>query len=646
MGSETNFDIARNWIKDCSEKHDECPPMDDKPLPTRVINVGSIDRDPFLVSTNRKRGEFIALSHCWGGSVADEAKLTADTIELFRNKIPMADLPANFVDAVLITRSLGLEYLWIDCLCIMQDSPEDWDVESKHMGDIYRDAMVTLAAAAASKATDGMLHTFSTYDLNGGPPIKLKLAQDSPSDDIHIVRRDKTREDLGHLLYHGPLANRGWTLQEEILSPRTLYYGSQQIHWQCLHHYSSGDGIHDYDVHWKRAFRYEWIKERIFKQTHSPDQDPHDPKNINQILLEYHNEMVVDYCKRRLTFASDKFPAFSGIASLMHGELRHGGYLNVVYLAGIWSSHFREGLIWYYGKKATSSSPTHPNPKDPILSFPTWSWANVNGRIKSLYTKILPPTSLDPILLSHNCIPAGTNPYGAIKSAELVVRGYILPMRVADHGVKSLSSGQVYWDPELSAGNLRGFGRKSEVWMVKKSGNSWLVVSRGNGEKGDEEKDEGIGKEKSDSGKYKRLPYKVLFVASQKRYAFGLVLQKVRRKSTTSDVTSDPNLNSEAKAAKQEVEDTTTPPPPSTASKSPDSNSDLIVNENILENLTKTSIQDPTSQDQTQDADTEIPTYQRIGLIKLQLKVATKNWNPDQFKWMDMAWEPHTLRLV
>ncbi|RAL66033.1 hypothetical protein DID88_005694 [Monilinia fructigena] len=569
LGSETNFDIARYWIQNCSENHYECPPMDDKPLPSRVINVGSDIREPFLVMTNHKKGRFIALSHCWGGSVGEKAKLTAKTAESFKDKIPMADLPGNFADAVLITRGLGFENLWIDCLCIMQDSREDWDIESKHMGDVYRDAVITLAASAASKATDGMLHTFSAYDLNGGPAIKLKVSRDSSPDDVvDIVRSDSTREDLGHLLQCGPLANRGWTLQEEILSPRTLYYGLQQIHWQCLHHYSSADGIHDYDVHWKRAFRYERIKDRIFKQTQSPDQDPHNPK------------------KHQSDPGGDDETSLSPDA------------------------RFR------------SSTP----------GFPSWSWARVTGKLHNLYTKILLPTRLDPSLISHNIVPMSLNPYGAIQSAELCIDGYTLPMRAVDHMAKHPTSGEIFWDPDPEITGK--WGRKSPVWMVrKKEGDSWLVIGQ---EDRDGGKRSGNGNGKKDiapQGKAKKLPYKILFIASHQRYAYGLVLKKAKGTNANTDA------NTVARHENENEDEDGDGDIAKTDCKSRDKDADDMEVDGLAKMPPKIELQD-------ESLDSEVYTYSRIGLIKLQIKVATKNWNLNRFKWLDLKWERQKLRLI
>ncbi|APA15896.1 hypothetical protein sscle_15g106660 [Sclerotinia sclerotiorum 1980 UF-70] len=121
LASETNFDIARGWMNTCFSEHSKskCPSLDDKHFPSRVISVGAKDTDPFLILTNGVKGKYITLSHCWGGQI--DTILTTSNLQSFQNKIEMSRLPANFRDAVLITRALGIEYLWIDSLCIIQD---------------------------------------------------------------------------------------------------------------------------------------------------------------------------------------------------------------------------------------------------------------------------------------------------------------------------------------------------------------------------------------------------------------------------------------------------------------------------------------------------------------------------------------------
>ncbi|MBE3044755.1 HET domain-containing protein, partial [Candidatus Bathyarchaeota archaeon] len=82
------------------------------------------------------RAHYAALSHCWDGPIA--TVLTQDALSSFQARLPWDALAANFQDAILITRGLGLRYLWVDSLCIIQDRRHDWTIESGKMGDIYR----------------------------------------------------------------------------------------------------------------------------------------------------------------------------------------------------------------------------------------------------------------------------------------------------------------------------------------------------------------------------------------------------------------------------------------------------------------------------------------------------------------------------
>lgn len=68
-----------------------------------------------------------------------------------------SSMPQNFRDAVKLTRLLGIRYLWIDPLCILQDSKEDWEREGLKINDVYKYSYVTVAATSASAAYDGFL---------------------------------------------------------------------------------------------------------------------------------------------------------------------------------------------------------------------------------------------------------------------------------------------------------------------------------------------------------------------------------------------------------------------------------------------------------------------------------------------------------
>ncbi|QSZ36552.1 hypothetical protein DSL72_006432 [Monilinia vaccinii-corymbosi] len=632
LGSEANFEIARDWIQTCSSTHYECPVVEERPLPTRVIHVGSHAREPYLLTTNGMKGKYIALSHCWGGKIKDDSKLNKRTAKSFQTIISMVALPASFRDAILIARGLGFEFLWIDCLCILQDSSEDWEVESKNMGDVYRNATLTIAAAMASKCTDGILNTFSDYDLSG-ISISIKLCKDSgPEDRIDLVLRDKNREGLDHLLHEGPLVDRGWTLQEEILSARILYYGRMQIYWQCLHDHASADGLCSRAYIFKRTMRYSGIKDQIhvpqgLKNRHtirSPhkfvhkDQTPSAAyERISQeIIEEYHKQMIVDYCSRRLTFARDKFPAFSGIVVLVRDILRASGYPDSMYIAGIWSSHFREGMVWYYGDDAIPE----------MKRGPTWSWAVINGKVifhlSTFNRNPFRETPIDPKLVSHNVVLAGQNPYGEIHDASLEVLGCTMVARGMNRvHAHSMMCGYIHWDTRLT-----GKGRRKNALYVFRVGESVMFIFSPQNLTTPFPISRGIHRE--DMHKARKTRYKIMFVATQARQAHGLLLRQY-------EVAQDIEGNDENKERDENNADGEHRKSNVEAQPQPQSQTGNENGEKGREKPDDTGTGSSLSQ------------YRRLGYVRLFAKHTNMHKSYDAYQWADLVgWKREKFMLI
>ncbi len=145
-------------------------------------------------------------------------KLLASNIELLSRGIAIKDLPKNFRDAITITRRLGVRYLRIDSLCIIQDSNADWERDSKKMGELYQNAILTIAAATAETSTTGILTTFKPKDEDPAIEFRLKFQRASVEvESVCLSRRDEFEAYLAELLARGPLASRGWALQERVL---------------------------------------------------------------------------------------------------------------------------------------------------------------------------------------------------------------------------------------------------------------------------------------------------------------------------------------------------------------------------------------------------------------------------------------------
>ncbi|KAK0713227.1 heterokaryon incompatibility protein-domain-containing protein, partial [Lasiosphaeria miniovina] len=147
-GSEIGFLKVLHWMQDCIALHQRCAKNSSTPLPRRVLDLESLNaKDNLSVhESDNETGRYMCLSHCWGGSKYP-AKTTSLTLEQNKESIPWDSLPKKFQDAIVFTRWLKVRYLWIDSLCIIQDSGQDW-LESVKMVDIYRNSFLTIASTS------------------------------------------------------------------------------------------------------------------------------------------------------------------------------------------------------------------------------------------------------------------------------------------------------------------------------------------------------------------------------------------------------------------------------------------------------------------------------------------------------------------
>jgi Heterokaryon incompatibility protein (HET) len=167
--SASSLDQIRAWLQECLLSHGPCndshtDKLPNRKLPSRLIDGGSSEEQPLirLVDSSHlsSKTQYIALSHCWGGRCPMTfTKRTAAS--LFRCIDP-STLPRTFDDAIWLARKIGIRYLWIDALCIVQDSEEDWRIESSRMLDVYSRATLTVAATASRSSEGGLFFARSS----------------------------------------------------------------------------------------------------------------------------------------------------------------------------------------------------------------------------------------------------------------------------------------------------------------------------------------------------------------------------------------------------------------------------------------------------------------------------------------------------
>lgn len=149
------------WLR---ERESEIPKSsqkgDEARLPTRVLDLrppnfndpSYLESDLCLLETAGQVGRYATLSYSWGGY--NETRTLRDNYIERKHRIPFKPLPLVFQQAVKVTRGLGIRYLWIDALCIIQEDAEDWSREGARMFEIYGMSTVRLAVTDSSNPTE------------------------------------------------------------------------------------------------------------------------------------------------------------------------------------------------------------------------------------------------------------------------------------------------------------------------------------------------------------------------------------------------------------------------------------------------------------------------------------------------------------
>lgn len=357
------LDLAKEWLNGCLTTHEACHsrshPTGSGVLPTRLVKVAGFRTTVF--STKLCLGKdlplgtrYLTLSHCWGG--ADIVKLTEDSLPSFLSDIPLQRLPQNFRDAAAITLFLGCEYLWIDSLCIIQDSAEDWKREAAAMGNVYRYSLCTIAALGAKDPHGGCFVNRSALSFT---PCQL-FPDSATRTGVYAENWRSRGPHSSQGSYLETLLTRGWVVQESALSPRTLYFGSEMVHWGCTTSTGSEAG-----PKLSTSTEAKNIKRRFY--------DLLDKLKDGDYDRWAHDwwDIIMGYTSCNLSFASDRWPAISGLATIV--ESKSSSRL----VHGLWAVNLPFELLWKV-----------INPRsDKRLEgdAPSWSWISVDEPVYKMW---------------------------------------------------------------------------------------------------------------------------------------------------------------------------------------------------------------------------------------------------------------------
>lgn len=393
-------------LDSCKEEHDH-DVFDERYIPARLIDVSSEIpclkvRENIPLSASSGGLKYAALSYCWGSGT--QVKTTADTLQSRKAGISEIEMPQVLRDAIRVTRALGISFLWMDALCILQDDQSDWEKQCAEMHKIYGSAHVTLCVANSGSCNEAFLQQTAPFirqpfqsirapDMKGS--FLVQCNEHVPGD-----RDDESHQLLYADFFNSHWSRRGWIFQETRLSTRKLIFGRCNPYFLC---------DHTYQARGKCAVSARWlmhIDKGLFQRT---------PKDIYEAWNEEVLNSYSEYDASLFSYDSDVLPALSGLATLF------GKRLKDFYYAGHWKRDLYRSLAWSGNR--WKSQPFVPAG----LIIPSWS-PLAKGYSES-YQYIL-RSAVD--LRSEIRVPrvqiltVGENPFGTLKECRLWIRGYVL----------------------------------------------------------------------------------------------------------------------------------------------------------------------------------------------------------------------------
>ena len=337
----------------------DCNPSKDGHFPGNFVRV--IETANF---TDKQRSKpYLTLSHCWGR--ADCLKLkTSNYDRLVSKGLPKTELPRLYRDCVLAAHEMRCRYIWIDSLCIIQegDSGKDWNHEVTLMNDVYLRSFCNIAAADCSDANESL---FSTRDPATFAPGQLSIPiSDGQSWDVFVFSPSFWKWEV-----EGSILNsRAWVLQERVSSPCVLYFGHNQIFFECQEFSASETfplGIPDESKTLPVPDTIKSIgRNSLFKATTLG----------REVKNSGWRDAVEAYSQCNLTYPSDKLPAFAAMSKMWTQIFKDE------YVCGLLRRHMEHQLVW----NVNNEGPPLPRPKE--YRAPSWSWVAPNGKVEaSLY---------------------------------------------------------------------------------------------------------------------------------------------------------------------------------------------------------------------------------------------------------------------
>lgn len=427
------LNMIHYWLRECETTHMRCAQRRverSRQTPTRLLQVQPFKSSPKVYLRQAaqipKDARYTTLSHCWGQYMP--FKLETNTMQECLDGINVDRFPPTFQQAIMLTKSLGIEYIWIDSLCIIQDDVTDWANECTRMTSVYVNSFINIGANAAGDSRGGLFQQRCWKSVN---PLLVPLTYVPASWHRKSVVL-WPNPGIGTLLDHAPLGDRGWVVQERLLAPRTVHFLKHKVIWEC-------DECQASETDATGKLEDQYFSERAYLAV--PVAPGNGPAHRIRQFLNTWADVVKLYSTSKLSVATDKLVALSGVAKYMFENRQDNRALQ--YYAGHWSQDFELQLTWSTSYYSTGSLSTGSRSQTYVA--PSWSWASYNGEVS--FPRPDSETSLAQ-LINIQTFPQ-SDPFGAVSQD---FRGYV---RFQGLLCRAAVTHLEHWDEEGSPSTVR-----------------------------------------------------------------------------------------------------------------------------------------------------------------------------------------------
>ncbi|KAM5352928.1 hypothetical protein ACJ41O_005650 [Fusarium nematophilum] len=387
--------LPAQWLHDCLTDHTKtCGATETQHMPVSLFRLLHIQERKVVDFHNIRISQlkYAALSYVWGGNQRTTLQ-RSNYARLHSSGSLARQVSRTIEDSFHLTEALGVEYLWVDALCIIQDDDADKAVQISNMGNMYSNSLFTIIAAAGSGAEAGLPGV--RVPRTARQKEVLVRATDSGLSMSLVTTLRPLEHDFTHYTKETAWASRGWTIQERILSRRVIMVLKEQILWACgQSHWAEERNCETRlaRVSWFSLHESEYLLNSSVRNWHAFDDED------DQLWYKLRH-LVLDYTGRKLTVEGDALDAFSAI--LQQVKEKTGEH----FLWGIPATRFELGMCWEASQRGvgrrTCLSTLEMTTLKRLVPFPSWSWMGWKGEISLRVEDRYLELGLDPQILCY-----------------------------------------------------------------------------------------------------------------------------------------------------------------------------------------------------------------------------------------------------